>query len=72
MEGVLARRSSWDEVDVRGCKWNHMEARGSKRSSLEAYEEVLPEASTEASNPIENGIFSLLPWKLPSLPRKLP
>jgi len=59
-------------VDVSGCKWNHMEASGSERSSLEASAEVLLEASTEASNPTEKGSFTLIAWKIPSLPRKLP
>ena len=72
VERVLARQSSRDDVDVSGCKWNHMEASGSERSSLEASAEVLLEASTEASNPTEKGSFTLIAWKIPSLPRKLP
>ena len=47
VERVLARHSSWDEVDVSGSKWNHLEALGSKRSSFVASAEVLLEASTD-------------------------
>lgn len=66
MEEVLARQSSWEDMDVCGIRWNYMEARGSERRSSEASAEALLDAFTEASTGSIRGNLAIShrEWKL--------